>query len=553
MIVPVVSEQLYRLVVEATGMGYVAIDADGRVVDANREYVRLTGHRNLDEIRGRSVIEWIAPYEVEKNAAAVKKCAREGFIRNLEIDYIHEDKSIVPVEIAATVAAHEKSVLILILCRDISVRRSSEQRLAAMAEFEGFVEQLTSVFMALAQKDFSVRLARKEDRTQLDVLSYLVNAMIEELAVVFDDAVEKERYFASNVIESLAEMLIVLDGDARICRVNRKVLDILGFEETELIGKPFDALSGPDSGIFNAIASLGEKPEIKENAAGFVNKQGELVPVLISGRPLMADSGAIEGVVLSAKDERDSNLLRKLQSTQQQLVQTAKLTALGEMAAGIAHEINTPLAIISTLSGQLKELLDEERIENPVLKEMALSIESTSFRIARIITGLRAYSRDGSADPFSVTSIQTVLESTLSLCAESLKHHGIKLILENGSPDFSIECRLSEISQVLLNLVNNARDAVESSEERWIGISVKDRVDRVEISVSDSGRGIPPETAERLFRPFYTTKAAGKGTGLGLSISRKIIENHGGKLYLDAGFKNTRFVVELPKLHEKRI
>jgi len=122
-------EELYKALIETTGTGYVIIDTDGKVLDANPEYVRLTGHHTPEEIIGRSVVEWTARYEVEKNAEAVKKCARDGYIRNLEIDYVDLNGKIIPVEINATVVETKGTPRILTLCRDITERKQAEEKL----------------------------------------------------------------------------------------------------------------------------------------------------------------------------------------------------------------------------------------------------------------------------------------------------------------------------------------------------------------------------------------------------------------------------------------
>ncbi len=225
------------------------------------------------------------------------------------------------------------------------------------------------------------------------------------------------------------------------------------------------------------------------------------------------------------------------------LFQTSKLSALGEMAGGVAHEINNPLAIIQMTA---KALLDEKNPEQKVIDERLNSILKTVGRINKIVLGLIAFSRDGSADPKQVVKVSQIIEDTLALCQVRFRVDGVKISVESDGSDASILCKAVEISQALLNLLNNARDAVSGAEKKWLTIRSRSLGEQVEIAVIDSGPGVPTEIREKIFQPFFTTKDVGAGTGLGLSVAFGIIESHGGKLTLDTHAPNTTFVITLP-------
>ncbi len=143
------SESLYRALVETTGTGYVVIDAHGKVLDANREYVRLSGHKDLKEILGRTVVEWTAPYEKEKNAGAVAQCARDGHIWNFEVDYADKDGKITPIEVNATVVTRGGALQILTICRDITARRRRQEEISSLTEgYEKRVKERTAELTA---------------------------------------------------------------------------------------------------------------------------------------------------------------------------------------------------------------------------------------------------------------------------------------------------------------------------------------------------------------------------------------------------------------------
>jgi signal transduction histidine kinase len=252
--------------------------------------------------------------------------------------------------------------------------------------------------------------------------------------------------------------------------------------------------------------------------------------------------------------KREQERARELQESQriiveqqQALVASSKMSALGEMAGGIAHEINSPLAIIKSLSSQIREVLDDDPLEKSLVNEMATTVEKTTDRIAKIVQGLRTFSREGSKDPFAPVNIFQLIEETLSFCNERIKSGGTQMTVEEFDKRLQIEGRAAELSQVLLNLLNNAHDAIANFQEKWIRISVHEQAHWVEIHVTDSGKGIPAEAQKKIFQPFFTTKEIGKGTGMGLSISSGIVRSHEGELRLNSRSPHTCFVIHLPK------
>jgi signal transduction histidine kinase len=237
----------------------------------------------------------------------------------------------------------------------------------------------------------------------------------------------------------------------------------------------------------------------------------------------------------------------QLQATQAQLISSAKMAALGTMASGIAHEINNPLTIIIGNTDALAMDAKRGRLTPELTAERASKISKTAFRIATIIKALKALSREGTKDPFSEARVHSIVYETLEICAERAKFLGVALRVPEIPELTTIECQSVQISQVVLNLINNACDAVESLQDKWVEVGFSDGEGTIEITVTDSGSGIPVSARDTLFQPFFTTKPPGKGTGLGLSLSRQIIDSHGGTLELDPNCANTRFTIRLPK------
>jgi PAS domain S-box-containing protein len=259
----------------------------------------------------------------------------------------------------------------------------------------------------------------------------------------------------------------------------------------------------------------------------------------------------IVGIALDITDRKQMEA--RLEANREQMVASARLSALGMMAGGIAHEINNPLAIIHAMASDLVEMVEEEGSAPPetVMRKSAI-IRETAGRIARIVKSLRRISREGSSDKLHPTRLVKILEETLEICRERFRANGVTLRLPDTVPDLSVACREVQIAQALLNLLQNAFDAVVDQQgERWVRLEVEARDDSVVISVTDNGPGIPLELRSRIMEPFFTTKEVGKGTGLGLSLSKTIAEEHGGKLEYGEENGHTRFSLVLPLAKEE--
>lgn len=240
-----------------------------------------------------------------------------------------------------------------------------------------------------------------------------------------------------------------------------------------------------------------------------------------------------------------SQMARKLRSS-------ASLSSIGEMAGGIVHEINNPLSVILYRAQQLDTLLSKEDPQvTPHTLKMVKSIETTARRIDRIVKGMRTMARDASQDPFISVTVAQLADDTLSICSDRFKINEVQLIIE-GERAATVEGRPTQLCQVLLNLLNNAIDALENAPTKQVRLSISRERGEVVLRVSDTGPGIPASVRRKMFRPFFTTKHVGKGTGLGLSISKRIVEEHGGTLVLEPTLE-TCFTIRLPEPREKAL
>ncbi len=242
---------------------------------------------------------------------------------------------------------------------------------------------------------------------------------------------------------------------------------------------------------------------------------------------------------------------RQIDATRAQSVATARLSALGQMAASLAHEVNTPLTIISASARNLARLADSGKLNAPDVLKHADRITNTSDRIAKIVRSLRHIARDESHDEFHPACVSEIVEECLELCRERFRVNSIQLLSVKVDPEIYVSCREGQITQVLLNLLLNAFDAVtEIGGEGWVKVDVAVQDEIVTITVTDSGPGIAPELRTRIMEPFFTTKPVGTGIGLGLSLSRSLAEDHSGTLTLAEREEHTSFVLTLPQAHK---
>jgi PAS domain S-box-containing protein len=354
--------------------------------------------------------------------------------------------------------------------------------------------------------------------------------------------------------------VVEFDMHGMICDWNPAAKRIFGYSKEEILGKHWSFLV-PDGPERMATAETWE--QIQKQTGGFVNcnqnltKDGRILICEWHNTPLIDSSGVTVGAASLVQDITERIRTKKLIEEQRARITAAsKMSALGEMAAGIAHEVNNPLTIIAGNAYHIQSILDKSTTASMPLSNKANErihahaerIVQTCHRIAKIISGLRFFARDGEKDLNETKTVATLIEETLAFCQKRFANHEINLCNEMIAEDLILNCRPVQISQVLLNLLNNAFDAVVDTPNAWVQISCASQGKFAEIRITDSGTGIPEPIASQIMNPFFTTKGSHQGTGLGLSISNGIIESHQGSLKLDPTHPNTSFVIRLPRV-----
>ena len=352
-------------------------------------------------------------------------------------------------------------------------------------------------------------------------------------------------------------IVAVTDSQGRITQVNEKFCEISGFSRPELLGQDHRLVnSGTHSkAFFRQMWQTISSGQVWRGEICNRRKNGDFYWVQTTITPFLNESGKPAQYLAIRQDVTElKNLQRAILEQEAQLVNASRLSAIGEMAAAITHEINNPLAIILGRAEMIQAMVNRGTVDTEALKRLVESITQTGRRIEKIVQSMKSLSHHGhDDDPFIMTPLREIVDDALELCNQRFRNSNVQLIATDLDPQLQLECRSHEIVQVVINLLNNAFDAVSGSEgERWVRFMAANIGGVAEIVVTDSGHGIPFEIQEKLFQPFFSTKRVQYGTGLGLSISRNIVRKHGGDLIYDSESPNTRFVIRLPLRHPKK-
>ncbi len=351
--------------------------------------------------------------------------------------------------------------------------------------------------------------------------------------------------FLENILASSIDAVVTTDTKGHITYVNRAFKELIGLRSDQIIGKHISIYykDGIDQArrIMDKLKQFGRIRDYE-----FDIKVGDrVIPIRTSDSLLYDEYGEIVGTMGVFQDiTARKKLSDQLSATQAELIQAVKMRALGDLVAGVAHEINNPLMASDTVV----HLLETEVEDNPQLKKRVGLLKECNRRIEGIVKKLREFSRTAEFK-FTAMDVNDAVSSVLAISQQQLLNQGIEveLSLREGLPPVLGD--ENQIEQVLLNLISNARDAMEESAQKVLTIrtGVGQKGQQVDIEVSDTGIGMTAEQIEQIFNPFFTTKDSGKSIGLGLSISYRIVEDHRGKIHVRSRLnRGTRFTVSMP-------
>ena len=372
----------------------------------------------------------------------------------------------------------------------------------------------------------------------------LVETIAGYLAVALDNAqlyssleqkaleIARLKDFSENIVESLNIGVLAVDLEGLVESWNTRMEQLFGVSRRDAVGRRLGSLLPEE--LAQEIAARGDREHITGIYKQRLHHRGNHLTLNVSITPLVSKSNERIGRLLLFDD------VTQRERMEEQMSQTEKLTSLGLLAAGVAHEVNTPLAVISNYIQMLaKQMPDGDPRQSLIDK-----IVKQTFRASEIVNNLLNFSRTGAAEATSV-DVNRVVEETLSLVAHPLKASQIQIVKDLRESLPPVRGSANKLQQVFLNLFLNARDAMPNGGM----LEVRTAADNgsVEIEIADTGAGIRREDINRIFDPFFTTKSNGRGTGLGLSVSYGIIKEHAGKIDVrSTPGKGTSFHVEFP-------
>lgn len=458
-----VSEERFTQLFQSLQEGVYFSTPDGKLLDANPALVRMLGYASREELLAVNAVEQYAnPADRLVLAEAVEK---HGSVHEMPLTLRRKDGSLIHCLDSCTGTRDEKGVLV---------------------RYQGTLVDITQ-------------------------------------RLIMEKRLHQEQEFARRLIDCFPDAIVVLDRDERYIFVSPRIEELLGFTPLEFLGQPVGEHAEP-----------GYKPQIKESIGALmsgksgseeleyraVHKDGSPRVIRANGAPLFDAAGKIIGVVASIRD------VTRSKQVEEQLLQTEKLAVVGQMIAGVAHELNNPLTAILGVSDLLRE-----RATDDAARRQTELVQQQARRAANIVQSLLTFSRPSAAAQETI-SLADLVQRALNLQQDSLRKNKIDVELRAEPADLPpVRGDSGQLLQVFLNLIVNAEQAIrETRDHGLLRVRLGRAANMLSISFDDDGAGVPPELLHKIFDPFFTTKRPGGGAGLGLTICLAIAKEHGGTI-----------------------
>lgn len=517
-----------------------------RFVWCNKAFTDIFGWKR-EELTGKTTRIIYPDIEEYKKAGKItyKKSHQQGLI-TYKYDYLHKNGHRVPCLVTGrALDENDLSKGHVFSFTDITERKRSR-------------DALKKLNITLEKRSTELMLSNKQLKRQIKERKKA------------DEELKLSEERLKIILNSIQAGVIVVDPETHcIVDINDAALKMIGADREQIIGCVCNKYMCPGEEGQCPIVDLGQNLDNSERI--LLTSSGKKVPILktvvsimLSGRELLLESFIDIGARVHAEAAL-KQAYQELQDTQSQLIQSGKLASIGELTSGVAHELNQPLMVIRGTVQLVRRSVGKNNLGTGELLEQLEPIERNTKRMMNIINHLRTFSRQSKSE-FQPVDVNKIIEDSLLMISEQLRLRDIEIKKDLGADLPKIKGDDNQLEQVILNLITNARDAVDTkgdsiqSRNEYKGkVEIITRLEElpnkqsknyVEILVRDNGRGIFAENIEKIFDPFFTTKEVGKGTGLGLSISYGIIKDHNGEIDVtETGPEGTTFKIKLPVLN----
>ena len=532
-------------------------------------FIRRPMQRLIEGTRRIASGDYQTPVEVRQHdemgqlAAAINAMGREIGEKQAELNKQRDEYQNLFELVPCLITVQDRNYRLINYNREFSDRFDPQPGDYCYHAYKGRNEKCTDCPVDMTFQDGRFHHSEQTVRNKDDTVSHImvitspfrsdegeiVSAMEISLDIterkLLETELEKSEKKYHAIFNNIPNAVFVLQPESlEILDCNQSVTAMYGYDRDEIVGRPFESLCD-EQNRKEHLANLRNVSVI--NQVRHKGKNGQTIFVSMRISPSEFHGNRVLLVTTS-------DITQRLEA-EQQLHQASKMATLGEMATGVAHELNQPLSVIKTVSSFfIRKLTKQERIDDDTLVTMLQKVDGNVDRATKIIKHMRLFARKSDVKLVRIQPNE-VLERACEIFNQQLKARGIELVrnLEENLP--VIMADPDRLEQVFINLIINARDAIEDGleatelrkTEKQINLRTWSSYEQVFIEVSDTGAGIPDELRDKIFDPFFTTKEVGKGTGLGLSISYGIVKDCGGNIHVTNGpEKGANFIMEFP-------
>jgi len=605
-----IGDSIIARAVDSAVNAIALVDLEGKIIYVNSSFLNMLGYENTKEVLGKSVTTLLQASEGTKELSNILEI-KENWVGELSIKKNGGSPLFVELFANPVIDELGEIPCIIISFIDVTERKKIEQALKenviftaslldnyqhpivvlnpdttiiyvnpAVETLTGFsVEELTGLkppypwltpeSLPRTESDFKIAMNhgktwfeeqyRKKNGelfwAEITSVPVKRNGVTEYCMTIWVDITERkqmenqlkrEKERAETYLNIIVVMIALVDTAGKITMINQRGCALLGYEQEELINKNWFKLLVPDksrrkvkSDLRNLIA--GNVDSLNHYESSLITKNGQEKRISSDYIPVKDTTGAVTGILISSED------ITETRKAHEQLQHTRLMVSLGEMTAGIAHEVNNPLGSILLYS----ELIMASDVP-PALKKDLKIIHDEAKRATKIMTDLLIYGRRAKPHMRRV-NLHYLLDKALGMRRYQQRLKNITVYKDySAEPLYTIGDSM-QLVQVFMNIILNAEEALKQTENRKINIKTRADSKWVKVVIADNGSGIPIENLNQVFYPFYTTKPTGEGTGLGLSTSYGIVTEHKGLIHAENNEEGgATFIVELPQAQNKR-